>query len=619
MADSPTARTATRRLLSGISIEYKLPLSIAALLLTVIVVSSWAAYRGVRRAAFSAARERLTNVTSELAALLETQGAQMETQLAHAAANDTIRRFFNSQTRQTRLNVLAVLRSMGPAPEQVIGAELWNARHQRLLTTIPQESYFEPGGQVENVVWAAHADTGAVGRIQLIGDSLAYPISALVTDQAGPLGYVVQWRRASSSPSAHEGTVQIIGTGAGLYIGDDRGDFWTDLVGAVPKPPVDVRAARGILTYERSGKGPMIAAARSLATLPWVVLVEFPERLIAAPVTLFYRRLLVVDLALVVLGFLAAWWMGHRIAAPLRQLTAASVGIAAGDYSRSVAVQRDDEVGQLATAFTRMAHRVRDAQARLEDQVRERTSALQERNDELEAFGYSISHDLRAPLRAMQGFSQALLEDCGDRLDAMGREYAERIVAGARRMDELIRDLLAYSRVSRAELHLLSVPLTPVAHSALAELSGALRSRNANVRVDEPLPAVLGHPATLSQVLMNLLGNGLKFVPPERTPELRVSAERRNGVVRVWVEDNGIGIAPEHQARIFRVFERLHSADDYPGTGIGLAIVRKAVERMGGQVGVESTPGHGSRFWVELQPAPGEEREAQADVGTSGG
>ena len=349
-----------------------------------------------------------------------------------------------------------------------------------------------------------------------------------------------------------------------------------------------------------------MATARTLAPLPWVVLLEFPERVVAAPATAFIRRLGLVDVGLVAIGLFVAWVIGHRIAAPLRELTIASTAIASGDYSRSVAVGGDDELARLAHAFTTMAGRVHDAHTRLEDQVRERTSALEERNDELEAFGYSISHDLRAPLRAMQGFSQALLEDCGDRLDAMGREYAERIVAGSKRMDELIRDLLAYSRVSRAELQLVRVPLTPVAHSALAELSGALRARNASVQVAEPLPDVLGHPATLSQVLANLLGNGLKFVPPSRTPELRVSAEQRNGLVRVWVEDNGIGIAPEHQARIFRVFERLHSTDDYPGTGIGLAIVRKAVERMGGQVGVESNLGHGSRFWVELHPANGE-------------
>jgi signal transduction histidine kinase len=367
-----------------------------------------------------------------------------------------------------------------------------------------------------------------------------------------------------------------------------------------------MRSDTGIVTYERGEQGVLMATARSLRPLPWFLLIETPERLVVAPVTRFMRWLVLVDLLLVVLGLLAAWGMGRRIAAPLRDLTGASAAIAAGDYSRDVASHRADEIGKLATAFTTMAHRVRDAQTRLEDQVRERTAELEERNDELEAFGYSISHDLRAPLRAMQGFSQALLEDCGDRLDAMGREYAERIVAGAKRMDELIRDLLAYSRVSRAELKLVRVPLTPVAHSALAELSGALRARNASVHVDEPLPTVMGHPATLSQVLTNLLGNGLKFVPPERIPELRVRAERHNGLVRVWVEDNGIGIAPEHQARIFRVFERLHSNDDYPGTGIGLAIVRKAVERMGGQVGVESSLGHGSRFWVELRTAMGE-------------
>jgi signal transduction histidine kinase len=606
MADSPPGRIASRRLFAGISIQYKLPLFISVLLLTLIAVSSWAAYRGVRDSAFSAARTRLGGVADQLASLLRMQAGQVGVAVAKAAANDTIRRFFEAPTPGNRLDALSTMRHMGPVVEQVIGVELWSAQRERLLATATQASNFGTGGQAESVQWAAQADTGLVGRLQLGGDSLIYPVSALVLGHSGPLGYVVQWRRATSSPKSREGTLQLIGSGAGLYVGNDRGDFWTDLVGQAPKPPVDVRSAHGILTYERPASGRVMATARSLAPLPWVVLLEFPERVVAAPATAFIRRLGLVDVGLVAIGLFVAWVIGRRIAAPLRELTIASTAIAGGDYSRSVVVGGDDELARLAHAFTTMAGRVHDAHTRLEDQVRERTSALEERNDELEAFGYSISHDLRAPLRAMQGFSQALLEDCGDRLDAMGREYAERIVAGSKRMDELIRDLLAYSRVSRAELQLVRVPLTPVAHSALAELSGALRARNASVHVAEPLPVVLGHPATLSQVLTNLLGNGLKFVPPGRTPELRVSAEQRNGLVRVWVEDNGIGIAPEHQLRIFRVFERLHSTDDYPGTGIGLAIVRKAVERMGGQVGVESNLGHGSRFWVELHPATGE-------------
>ena len=606
MADSPTGRTAPRRLLSGISIEYKLPLFISVLLLTVIVLSTVAAYRGVRTATFTAARVRLTGVADQLASMLRTQAGQVGAAVAKAAANDTLRRFLEAPTPKNRLDALAAMRHMGPVVEQVIGVELWSTQHERLLVTGTQTGSVESGGQAEGVQWAAQVDTGLVGRLQLGDDSLIYPVSALIQGHGGPLGYVVEWRRATSSPKSREATLQLIGSGASLYVGNDRGDFWTDLLGQAPKPPVDVRNAKGILTYQRPQSGGVMAAARSLTPLPWVVLIEFPERVVGAPATAFIRTLGFVELALVAFGLVAAWAMGRRIAAPLRDLTAASAAMAAGDYSRDVAVDRDDEVGRLATAFTTMAHRVHEAQTRLEDQVRERTAKLEERNEELEAFGYSISHDLRAPLRAMQGFSQALLEDCGDRLDAMGREYAERIVAGAKRMDELIRDLLAYSRVSRAELKLVRVPLTPVAQSALAELSGALRARHASVQVDEPLPAVMGHPATLSQVLTNLLGNGLKFVPPDRTPALRVRAEPRDGLVRVWVEDNGIGIAPEHQVRIFRVFERLHSSDDYPGTGIGLAIVRKAVERMGGQVGVESNLGHGSRFWVELQPSAGE-------------
>ena len=121
--------------------------------------------------------------------------------------------------------------------------------------------------------------------------------------------------------------------------------------------------------------------------------------------------------------------------------------------------------------------------------------------------------------------------------------------------------------------------------------------------VADPLPTVIGHGPTFAQVLANLVANAVKFVPPERTPEVRILAEPRDGQVRLWVEDNGIGIAPEHHERIFRVFERLHRAIEYPGTGIGLAIVRKAMERMGGRSGVVSEPGRGSRFWIELPRA----------------
>src|SRR5438105_13698546 len=168
-------------------------------------------------------------------------------------------------------------------------------------------------------------------------------------------------------------------------------------------------------------------------------------------------------------------------------------------------------------------------------------------------------------------------------------------------MDRLIDDLLAYSRLARAELRLVPIDLGRLVRSSLEQLDGEVRGRGARITVTEPLPAVVGHGATLGQVFVNLLANGIKFVPAGRVPEMVVRAEPHGGRVRIWVEDNGIGIAAEHQDRIFRVFERLNLPERYPGTGIGLAIVRRAVERMRGQVGVVSEPGKGSRFWIELQ------------------
>jgi len=236
----------------------------------------------------------------------------------------------------------------------------------------------------------------------------------------------------------------------------------------------------------------------------------------------------------------------------------------------------------------------------MEQRVSERTARLQEANTELEAFAYAISHDLRAPLRAMQGFAQALLEDCSDQLDAAGQEYARRINNAAQRMDALIKDLLVYSRLSRTGIRLHSVDLAAVIRAALAQLEAEIGQRGARIAVDGLLPQVIGHHQILVQVLTSLLANAIKFVAPGVQPSIRLWVEERNGRARLWIEDNGIGIARRDHERIFRAFERLHGTEVYPGTGIGLAIVRKGMERMGGQVGVESEVGRGSRFWMEL-------------------
>ncbi|GAX40303.1 two-component hybrid sensor and regulator [Tolypothrix sp. NIES-4075] len=237
----------------------------------------------------------------------------------------------------------------------------------------------------------------------------------------------------------------------------------------------------------------------------------------------------------------------------------------------------------------------------LEIRVRERTAELEEVNASLKEFAYSVSHDLRAPLRSIQGFAQVLQEDYTNELDATGIGYLQRIQSATKQLDRLIQDLLQYSQISRAKLQLEPVNLSAVIAEALSQLNAELRQTNGQVTVVESLPVVWGNHSVLLQVMVNLVLNAIKFIDSTIQPQVRIWAETQGKFVRLWVQDNGIGIPPEKHKQIFRVFERLHGEETYPGTGVGLAIVRKAVERMGGKVGVESQVDRGSRFWVDLQ------------------
>ena len=241
---------------------------------------------------------------------------------------------------------------------------------------------------------------------------------------------------------------------------------------------------------------------------------------------------------------------------------------------------------------------LRKAHDDLEAHVRQ----LQEMVAELEQYSYSISHDMRGPLRSMSMFSQMLLQDHAHSLDATGRDYLRRIASAAKRLDSLIQDVLAYSRLSRAEMKLEPVDLDTLVNEIIQQYPN-LQSAQARFAVHRPLLPVLANRAALTQCLSNLLGNAVKFVAPGETPRVSIWTERREGQVRVWVADEGIGIEAAQQDRIWGIFERIHNRETYEGTGIGLSIVKKAVERMGGKIGVESEPDKGSRFWFQLPPA----------------
>ncbi len=247
----------------------------------------------------------------------------------------------------------------------------------------------------------------------------------------------------------------------------------------------------------------------------------------------------------------------------------------------------------LAEAHGQLASRAQQ----LESLVQQRTAKLTEAMGELEGFAYSITHDLRAPLRAVNSFAQMLAEDYGAKLGDDGNRLLGRIQQSVTRMDNLIQDVLHYSKVLRMDLKLGPVDAERLVRGML-ETYPDLQEPKATIVIEGGFPAVLANQAALTQCFSNLLNNAVKFVPAGIKPHVTVRAVEAESKVRFWVEDNGIGIPPKYQESIFGMFQRL--TNDYEGTGVGLSIVRKAAERMGGAVGVESAPGQGSRFWIEL-------------------
>ncbi len=236
----------------------------------------------------------------------------------------------------------------------------------------------------------------------------------------------------------------------------------------------------------------------------------------------------------------------------------------------------------------------------LERMVAERTEKLRETVGELEAFSYSVAHDMRAPLRSMRSFSQILLSQYAAVLDARGVDYLERIERSSTRLDCLIQNVLDYTKILRGAVPEELVDLDRLLRDIL-DTYPDWHPPAADITIKGTLPKVLGNDAFLTQCISNLLSNAVKFVLPGAVPHVRISAEPNAEGVRLCIQDSGIGIAVDKHARIFGMFEKVHPAAEYEGTGIGLTIARKAAHRMGAEIGFHSEPGKGSTFWIELR------------------
>jgi PAS domain S-box-containing protein len=259
-----------------------------------------------------------------------------------------------------------------------------------------------------------------------------------------------------------------------------------------------------------------------------------------------------------------------------------------------------EKIEELNSKLLAARNKLEEYASSLEYKVRERTEELNQRNAELQDFCYSIAHDLRAPLRSIQAMSQVVIEDYNTVLDAKGLDHLNRISKAGRQLDQLTLDLLAYTRFTRETITLAPVELEQAIDEVLQGMDQIIKLKGGTVTVQKPLPQVRGQNAFIVQILGNFISNALKFVSPDRPPQMTICTEAKAHRIRINIKDNGIGISAEYQDKIFGLFERLHSPDAFEGTGVGLAIAKKAAQRMDGDVGVSSELGKGSTFWLEL-------------------
>lgn len=356
----------------------------------------------------------------------------------------------------------------------------------------------------------------------------------------------------------------------------------------------EIRVTRGVFGY--------VVVSKSLGRLRHIIATS---RL----------RTILISAVMMLLGCILVYLIATMITGPIKKLTEATREIAAGNYEATVNVKTRDETGELASTFNKMVSKI---SAYLK-QITRHAEELERKNRELEEFSYVASHDLQEPLRKVASFGSFLLEDYADRLDAAGIQYIQRMQDAAARMKQLIQDLLQISRVATR-----GQALAPVdAQSAVVEATDALQvsieEAGAEIKISE-LPRVLADRTQLTQLFQNLIGNAVKFRRQDVPPVITVGAAR-NGLpgpsgpsgpvlgpvlgegawVTISVSDNGIGIEERFKEKVFEIFQRLHSRDIYPGTGIGLALCKKIVERHGGKIWCESEYAKGSTFYFTLR------------------
>jgi signal transduction histidine kinase len=586
---------------SRLSIATKLPLSAAALLCLVLGGITVAAWAEVRRTALDSASNRLGILTALLQRQLTAGATQRFADLQTLAADSGLVRLVTTGDTSGLDASRGRLAGILPRSSITRAFEVWDSSGARALhvgrATTPLEA-----DETRALMDGAAARGGSyVGPFGTAGDTLTYTVvTPMLPPDGMPYGYLVERLIVQGAGESARFVSSLIGANAAIRVGTPGGT-WTDLERLVPGPAAALPADTSLFDFEEGGER-LLGRAASIDGTSWRLLVSFPAREVLASANGFLRQSIIASLLLVLVGAGIAWVASRRMTTPLRQVTEAAEAIAAGEPAPRLTTGRRDEVGRLETSFNSMAEQVEEGRRRLEQRVQERTAALEHANRELEAFSYSVSHDLRAPLRAIDGFARILVEDHGDELSEQAQQRVMTITRNARQMGHLIDDLLAFSRLSRQPMRSRQVDMNELAAGAVDAVRRAEPARTIVFDVQD-LPPAAGEPALLQQVLANLVDNAAKFTRPRHDARIEIGHVAMNGVVTYYVRDNGVGFDMRYADKLFGVFQRLHRPDEFEGTGVGLALVHRIIHRHGGEIRAESAPDQGATFYFTV---PGE-------------
>jgi signal transduction histidine kinase len=583
------------------SIQRTFPLFVTALLLAVAIVQLTSGYGEVWQASRSLADTRLRFVDSVLVDLF--QSSQARGRITALAKDSAIVAFLHSGGQRGREQALAALRRITMDTASNARLELRDFSGRLLLST----GRFALG---DSVLVSPGTDSARFGPLLRRDTLLFFGVAAATvgTEQSGGTGrsggIVQQVGRLQLNERTRRTLTGLAGGDLAFLFGNATGDPWTDFASIVTAPPVHVRESHTPTRYARGEMQRAIAMA--VPGTPWMVVTELPTRLIVAPAQAYLLNMAPIAALIIILGALVAWSGSRRLTAPLVGVTRAAEAIASGDLTQRVPAGRNDELGRLAQSFNTMAEQVSRSHQHLEAQVAQRTKALEGTNAELESFSYSVSHDLRAPLRAIHGFARILLEDHNAKLEPEAQRLLGVIDQNTRRMGQLIDDLLAFSRLGRTDLTTGPVDMKELAQIVADEVKRADTGRNGSleIRID-PLPPARGDRGLLRQVMSNLLQNAAKFTRGKTNAQIEVGSRPDGGQTVYYVKDNGAGFDGRYADKLFGVFQRLHSTEEFDGTGVGLAIVKRIVQRHGGRAWAEGQVGQGATFYFTL---PGEER-----------